>query len=103
MAGNASIEACGNLFADPDRNASSNYGVGSDGRVGLYVDEANRSWCTSSGSNDNRAVTIEVANDGDAKTGWHVSDRHIPHSLIFWWTSASATALKSCYGKRTSP
>lgn len=74
MAGNASIEACGNLFADPDRNASSNYGVGTDGRIGLYVDEANRSWCTSSGSNDNRAVTIEVANDGDAKTGWHVSD-----------------------------
>lgn len=62
MAGNLSVESCGALFADPDREASSNYGIGSDGRIGLYVDEANRSWCTSSSSNDNRAVTIEVAN-----------------------------------------
>ena len=62
MAGNLSIESCGAMFADSSRQASSNYGIGSDGRIGLYVDEANRSWCTSSASNDNRAVTIEVAN-----------------------------------------
>lgn len=62
MAGNLSVESCGALFADSSRQASSNYGIGSDGRIGLYVDEANRSWCTSSSSNDNRAVTIEVAN-----------------------------------------
>ena len=62
MAGNLSVESCGRLFADRAREASSNYGIGSDGRIALYVDEDNRSWCTSSSSNDNRAVTIEVAN-----------------------------------------
>lgn len=74
MAGNLSVETCGNLFADPNRQASSNYGIGSDGRIALYVDEANRSWCTSSGVNDHRAVTIEVANTV-AKDPWPVSDK----------------------------
>lgn len=73
MAGNCSVETCGNIFADEDRQTSSNYGVGSDGRIALYVDEANRSWCTSSASNDHRAVTIEVANDA-GKPDWHVSN-----------------------------
>lgn len=72
MAGNLSVETCGNVFIN--RAASSNYGVGSDGRIALYVEEKNRSWCTSSASNDNRAVTIEVANDGGAPD-WHVSDK----------------------------
>ena len=63
MAGQLSVESCGNLFASASRQASSNYGVGPDGRVGLYVDESNRSWCTSSNANDQRAVTIEVASD----------------------------------------
>ena len=62
MAGNLTVEQCGRLFADPHTQASSNYGIGSDGRIALYVDEINRSWCTSSAANDNRAVTIEVAN-----------------------------------------
>lgn len=73
MAGNLSVEACGNLFAKSEKQASSNYGIGSDGRIALYVDEANRSWCTSSSSNDNRAITIEVANSV-AKDPWPVSD-----------------------------
>ncbi len=75
MAGNLSIEACGNVFAPSTRQASSNYGIGSDGRVGMYVEEKDRSWCSSSSSNDNRAITIEVANDGGEETGWHVSDK----------------------------
>lgn len=73
MAGNLSVETCGNIFASPSRRASSNYGIGSDGRVGMYVEEKNRAWTSSSADNDNQAVTIEVANDqigGD----WHVSD-----------------------------
>nr|DAF15422.1 MAG TPA: N-acetylmuramoyl-L-alanine amidase [Caudoviricetes sp.] len=73
MAGNLSVERCGELFQSKERQASSNYGIGSDGRIGLYVDEANRSWCTSSASNDNRAITIEVANTV-AKDPWPVSD-----------------------------
>ena len=73
MAGNLSVERCGELFQSKERQASSNYGIGSDGRIALYVDEGNRSWCTSSSSNDNRAVTIEVANTV-AKDPWPVSD-----------------------------
>ena len=74
MAGNCSVETCGQIFASSARQASSNYGVGTDGRVALYVDEANRSWCTSSNANDQRAVTIEVANNGGAPD-WPVSDK----------------------------
>ena len=72
MAGNLSVETCGAVFAPTSRQASSNYGIGSDGRIALYVDEANRSWCTSSAANDHRAVTIEVANSGGAPD-WPVS------------------------------
>lgn len=73
MAGNLSVETCGAVFAPASREASSNYGIGSDGRVGMYVEEANRSWCTSSSANDNRAITIEVANTVAADP-WPVSD-----------------------------
>ncbi len=72
MAGNLSVETCGNVFMN--REASANYGIGSDGRVGLYVEECNRAWTSSNSANDNRAVTIEVANDGGTNTNWHVSD-----------------------------
>lgn len=50
-------------FATTDREASCNYVVGKDGSIGLCVEEKNRSWCTSSPANDNRAVTIEVASE----------------------------------------
>ena len=62
MAGNLSVETCGSVFANSSREASANYGIGSDGRVGLYVDEGDRAWASASPSNDNRAVNIEVAN-----------------------------------------
>lgn len=74
MAGNLSIESCGNVFASKSRKASSNYGIGSDGRIGCYVDEDNRSWCSSSSANDSQAITIEVANCGGAPN-WPVSDK----------------------------
>ena len=75
MAGNLTVESCGNVFYPSSRKASSNYGIGTDGRIALYVDEKDRSWASSNSANDNRAVTIEVANDGGASTGWHVSDK----------------------------
>lgn len=74
MAGNLTVEQCGAIFAPTSRRASSNYGVDTDGRVGLYVDEANRSWCSSSSANDHRAITIEVAND-EVGGNWHVGDK----------------------------
>ena len=75
MAGNISVESCGALFAKSSKKASSNYGIGSDGRIACYVGEEDRSWCSSNKDNDNRAITIEVANDGGADTGWHVSNK----------------------------
>lgn len=63
VVGQASVESLGNLFANPARQASSNYGVGWDGRIGLYCPECDRSWCSSSPDNDHRAITIEVASD----------------------------------------
>lgn len=73
MAGNLSVEGCGSVFANSSREASANYGIGSDGRVGLYVNECDRAWASASPGNDNRAVNIEVAN---CATGgdWPVSD-----------------------------
>jgi hypothetical protein len=73
MAGNLSVEVCGNVFAPTSRQASSNYGIGTDGRVGMYVEEKNRAWTSSNADNDNQAVTIEVAND-EIGGNWHVSD-----------------------------
>lgn len=63
MVGQLTAEACGALFKKPSRQASSNYGIGTNGEIGLYVDEGKRSWCSSSADNDNRAVTIECASD----------------------------------------
>lgn len=63
VVGQCSVETLGNVFAPPSRKASSNYGVGVDGRIGMYCEEKDRSWCSSSGSNDNRAITIECASD----------------------------------------
>lgn len=63
VVGQLSVETIGNVFAPTSRQASSNYGIGSDGRIGMYVEEKNRSWCSSSSFNDNRAITIEVASE----------------------------------------
>ena len=62
MAGQLTVESCGELFAKASRQASSNYGIGKDGRIGMYVEEKDRSWCTSTYL-DNDVVTIECASD----------------------------------------
>ena len=78
VVGQCSVETLGNIFAPTSRQASSNYGIGVDGRVAMYVEEKNRSWCSggkdkngkiiyvngvSGAMNDQRAVTIECASD----------------------------------------
>jgi hypothetical protein len=63
VVGQCSVETLGNIFMNANREASCNYGIGADGRVLLCVDEGNRSWCSSSNSNDQRAVTIECASE----------------------------------------
>ena len=66
VVGQLSVETMGAWFGQASTKASSNYGIGSDGRVGMYVPESNRSWCSSSSENDQRAVTIECASDKTA-------------------------------------
>ena len=56
--GQWTAEGLGELFEDSSIEASSNYGIDRDGRIGMYVEEKNRSWCSSSNANDQRAVTI---------------------------------------------
>lgn len=63
VVGQCSVETLGNIFAPTSRQASCNYGIGADGRIGMYCEEKDRSWCSSNAANDNRAITIEVASD----------------------------------------
>lgn len=74
MATNATLEECGNAFSDPKRRVSANYGIDSNGRIAMYVEEANRAFTSSNRENDNQAITIMVANDGGAPN-WHISDK----------------------------
>lgn len=63
VVGQCTAKRIGEIFQPTSRQASSNYGIGYDGGIGLYVEEKNRSWCSSSNANDQRAITIEVASD----------------------------------------
>lgn len=63
VVGQRSVETLGSIFYPTSRQASCQYGIGSDGRIGMYVEEKNRSWCSSSNANDQRAITIECASD----------------------------------------
>lgn len=74
MAGNLSLKTCGEIFQNNE--ASSNYGVDSNGNIGMYVEEKDRAWTTST-SYDHYGVTIEVANDGGENTGWHSTDKAV--------------------------
>ena len=73
MAGDLTVEQCGNIFQNPSRNASSNYGIGTDGRIAIYVGEDMRGWTSSNATNDRQAITVEVANC-EIGGQWRVSD-----------------------------
>ena len=77
--GQASVESMGAWFGKQSTEASCNYGIGADGRIALIVDESDRSWCSSSSSNDNRAITIECACD---KTHPYAVNDKVYKSLI---------------------
>ena len=63
VVGQLTVESLGNVFSNTSRSSSCNYGIGKDGRIGMYVEEKDRSWCSSNAANDHRAITIEVASD----------------------------------------
>ena len=73
-AGVISLENLLGIFVPTSRQASCNYAIGSDGRLGLCVDEKNRSWCSSSSDNDNRSITVEIANSTGAPD-WKISEK----------------------------
>lgn len=79
VVGQCTAETHGNIFKPTERQASSNYGVDKDGRVGMYVEEKDRSWCSSSAANDNRAITIEVASDTTAP--YKVTDKALAATI----------------------
>ena len=66
VVGQLTAESICGCFTSPSREASCNYGIGKDGKIALCVEEKNRSWCSSSSANDQRAVTIECASDLNA-------------------------------------
>ena len=63
VVGQVSVERLGEIFTPTSKQASCNYGIGTDGRIGMYVEEKDRSWCSSNSANDHRAITIECASD----------------------------------------
>ena len=75
MAGDLTVEQCGKVFKS--REASAHYGIDGKGRVGQYVLEENTAWHCANKSYNQRSIGIELANDGGAKTNWHVSDKTI--------------------------
>lgn len=79
MAGNLSVETCGRVFHN--KKGNSNYGIGSDGRIALYVEEKNGAWTSSNKTNDMRAITIEVANNSGAPN-WTISPQALNSLLL---------------------
>lgn len=96
VAGNALIESVGAHFANPAAQSSSNYGVGTDGRIACYVEEENRSWATSNAGIDNRAITIEVANCGGAPD-WKVSDQALEATIALCYDICRRYGFKLNY------
>lgn len=80
MAGFMTAKECADYFYNTSAEVSANYCIGNDGAIALSVEEKNRAWTSSSSSNDNRAVTIEVANC-KGSPNWEVSDKALA-SLI---------------------
>ena len=72
MAGNLSLKQLGDVFVS--RKSSANYGIDSNGKIGLYVNECDRAWASASYDNDSQAVTIEVANN-KLDPEWTISDK----------------------------
>lgn len=94
-AGAISAATIGQIFRPTSRQASCNYGIGNDNKIVLCVDEANRSWCTSSSWCDNRAVTIEVANSANGGN-WLVSDRTLATLIDLVTDICRRNGIRNC-------
>ena len=76
MAGKLTAVQCGRIFQAKNRKASAHYGIGSDGKIGLYVDEANTAYSDGNWSSNCKSVSIETANSSTGGT-WPVSDKSL--------------------------
>lgn len=94
-AGAISAATIGQIFRPTSRQASCNYGIGNDNKIVLCVDEANRSWCTSSSWCDNRAITIEVSNSANGGN-WPVSDRVLATLIDLVTDICRRNGIKNC-------
>ena len=61
MAGNLSVETCGNVFHS--REASAHYGIDNSGRIGQYAAEGNTAWALGNFKRNQQSISIELAND----------------------------------------
>lgn len=93
-AGVLSVESALEWFSKTSTQASCNYVIGNDGRIGLCCEEKNRPWTSSSRLNDNRAITYEVCNSGWEKDGWPISDKSFEAVI------ALSTDICKRYGKK---
>jgi hypothetical protein len=76
MAAKLTAKKCGQIFQAKGRQASTHYGIGSDGQIGQYVDEKDAAWANANRKSNHRAVTIEVANSTIGGQ-WKVSDKSL--------------------------
>ena len=109
MSSNMSAQSCGSWFSNSSCKASSNYGIDSEGLIYGYVDEDDRSWCTSNSGVDNRAITIEVANI-TSKEPYQISDKAYQslinllvdicsrHNIYLRWANDSSYAISAANG-----
>lgn len=94
MAGNLTVYECGEVFQT--REASANYGIDGEGRVGLYVDEKNASWANANAASNRRSITIELAND-QIGGQWHVYDRAIEKCIELCADICRRNGIKKLY------
>lgn len=73
MAGVLSAEECGNIFVRAERNASTHYGIGNDGKIGNYIDESDTAWANSNWASNCESISIETSNSS-LGGNWPVSD-----------------------------
>jgi N-acetyl-anhydromuramyl-L-alanine amidase AmpD len=116
MAGILSAKRCGELFQNPKRRASANYGIGNDGQIACYVGEENRAWTSSNRNNDYQAITIEVSNCGIGGD-WSVSKsayeslirlctdicKRYKFSLVYDGTPNGSLTRHNMFAKTTCP
>lgn len=94
VVGHLSMKSLAGCFQGT-RKASSNYGIMDDGKIGLFVEEKDRSWCSSSSANDVRAITVEI--DSDAKAPYAMTDGAVAGAIRLCIDVCQRNGIKKMY------